>query len=156
MDSPAAVVYVDRGGHLKEILIFLRATPDERVGLRHALTLVIAARLALWRRPFREAAAERPEKLSPILARVRPGRLAWAVEAVARRIPGASCLTRALALRRLLARAGYASQVVVGVAGGAGREFESHAWLECGGETLIGAAEGRYAPIVTLPGAAGA
>jgi hypothetical protein len=141
---------------LKELTILLRASPEERAALAHALALVVEARLALWRRPFREAAAERPEKLSPVLARVRPRRLAWAVEAVSRRVPQASCLTRGLALRRLLARAGHASRLVVGVAGGAGRDFESHAWLECDGETLIGAAEGRYAPILTLPGAAGA
>lgn len=141
---------------MKELLIFLRTSPEERLALGHALVLVVEARLALWRRPFREAMAERPEKVSPILARVRPRRLAWAVEAVSRRIPQASCLTRALALRRLLARAGHASKLVVGVAGGAGREFESHAWLDCGGETLIGAAEGRYVAILTLPGAAGA
>ena len=38
---------------MRELPIFLRATPEERLALAHALALVVEARLALWRRPFR-------------------------------------------------------------------------------------------------------
>lgn len=67
----------------------------------------------------------------------------WAVEAVSRRIPRASCLTQAVAGQLLLHRHGYASKLCLGVARGAQGQFRAHAWLERRGVILIGGAESR-------------
>ncbi|HVG43373.1 MAG TPA: lasso peptide biosynthesis protein, partial [Longimicrobium sp.] len=71
-----------------------------------ALALVVAFRVALWTLPARRvlAAAPRPGTRRAH-AGVFPERMAWLVRAAARRVPDASCLTRALAARWLLAEA---------------------------------------------------
>jgi hypothetical protein len=76
-------------------------------------------------------------------------RLAWAVQAAARRIPGASCLTQALALQYVLGRAGETTKLHIGVAKDSARGFEAHAWLEHRGAILVGdnGELERYAPI---------
>src|SRR5215207_5646128 len=45
-----------------------------------------------------------------------PGRIVWGVSNCARVVPRASCVTQALAAQFLLARAGYRSEMRVGVA----------------------------------------
>ncbi|MEO8053483.1 MAG: lasso peptide biosynthesis B2 protein, partial [Acidobacteriota bacterium] len=88
---------------------------DRRLLLR-GFRVVVGVRLALWLVPFRVVrrwAAGRQVSKRPEKARVRS--LSWAVQAAARRIPGASCLTQALALQYLLARAGENARVRIGV-----------------------------------------
>src|SRR5262245_53237716 len=71
-------------------------------------------------------------------------RLAWAVEVVSRRIPGSTCLCRALTLQRLLARNGHESELRIGVAKSENR-FGAHAWLLHNGQVLIGDSQlGNY------------
>jgi hypothetical protein len=61
---------------------------------------------------------------------------AWAVTAAARRVPGTRCLAWALALRGLLAQAGRASELRIGVRAGGPGAIEAHAWIECDGRVL--------------------
>lgn len=135
----------------------LAALPaDERLRLLHATVVVAVVRLALWVLPFRWVRA-RVDARRPGLPRpgeVPAGRWAWAVRVAARRIPGASCLTQALALQWLLARAGQSARIHVGVAKQGARGFEAHAWLESRGEILIGGDRplDGFMPILTLPG----
>jgi hypothetical protein len=76
-------------------------------------------------------------------------RVVWAVDAVARRLPGCSCLVSALALQRLLSRRGQPSELHVGVAK-QGARLAAHAWLESGGRILIGESEGQtFAPLLS-------
>jgi Transglutaminase-like superfamily len=123
-----------------------------------AVVLVAAIRLALWTFSFRfiRAMLGARRMVSKELADRPVNRLAWAVQAAARRIPGASCLTQALALQYLLARAGESAEVRVGVRlsqpGKPAREFESHAWVEHHGKIILGN-NGElecYSPILTL------
>jgi hypothetical protein len=75
-------------------------------------------------------------------------RIVWAVGAAGRLVPRTTCLARALAAQALLARRGHASELRLGVAGGAGRVFEAHAWLERDGRVLIGGpVDERYVPL---------
>lgn len=111
--------------------------------LGQALILVLAIRGALLLLPFR--------LVRPVLARAaRPigterlgvtgvDRIAWAVSAVARVVVGTGCLTQALAAQILLARAGQASDLRIGVARNEGRQVRAHAWLESRGRIVIGA-----------------
>jgi Transglutaminase-like superfamily len=67
-------------------------------------------------------------------------RLAWSVEAAAKRMKSATCLCKALALQRLLARNGHPSELRIGVEKSNG-QFTAHAWLLHNGRVLTGGAE---------------
>ena len=96
--------------------------------------LVVGARIALTLLPFRAA-----HRLAVRAARVsshrRPSpsreRTAWAVRAVASRVPGTACLAEALAAYALMSRHGHPTRLCVGVRrpeNGAG--LDAHAWVE--------------------------
>jgi hypothetical protein len=133
---------------------FAELTPRERSLLLRTVILVAAVRLALWTMPFRSARkmlGKRPA-FSVKLAAIPVKRLSWAVQAAARRIPAASCLTQALALQHLLARAGHLAELHIGVAKDAARGFQSHAWVEYRGQILLGdnGELEHYSPILAL------
>jgi len=104
--------------------------------VRVALSLVSVERLRLW-----AARTQTPGAPQPI------ERVAWAVSAVSRRLPGATCLVSALALQRLLSREGHPSALHIGVARH-GQAFAAHAWVEVEGRTLIGEVEDEYARLL--------
>jgi hypothetical protein len=120
--------------------------PERRLVLR-ALLLVIAVRAGLCLLPFRMmrrlgARVNRASSSMPV------GRHIWAIRAVSRLVPGATCLTQALAAQVLLARSGHDSQIQIGVHTGEDRRFRAHAWLVCQNEIVLGAAEAqRYVPL---------
>lgn len=64
--------------------------------------------------------------------------VAWAVDRVSRAIPGATCLTQALAAHLLLSRRGCASRLRIGVARAPGPTLRAHAWLESDGRVVLG------------------
>ena len=65
-------------------------------------------------------------------------RIGWAVDAADSTAPGdRSCLARALVAGAMLERRGYETALRFGV-NGADRDMEAHAWLESGGETVVG------------------
>lgn len=103
--------------------------------------MVLGVRIALWLLPFATVRdrIERAGSRGPAAGAADPGAIVWAVEAAARRIPDASCLTRALAGWYLLARAGDRAEVRVGVRrASAGQGIEAHAWLVRQGRVIIG------------------
>lgn len=114
--------------------------PRQLWSLARAVWTVAAVRLALPVVPF---ARMRQYCARPARKSSMPGCLphddVWAVRQAARRIPGASCLTQALALQLLLRNRGLDSSVRFGVAReGRQRVFAAHAWLEHDGQILIG------------------
>lgn len=128
-------------------------TASERNLLMRALPLVLAVRLALWLLPSRVIV----RRVQHASARtVTAGRrkysaedIAWAVDAAARRIPRASCLTQAVAAQYLLRRSGHESELRIGVARG-DDGFRAHAWIEQDGRILVGGA--GSAVFTPLPG----
>ena len=127
---------------MRSIVKFSQLPCEDRSLLLKTLPLVAGIRLALWVLPFestrrlvaRLAADKRSEE-----SRVIPAaKLAWAVGAVARRIPAASCLTQALALHVLCRRNGHPTDVQIGVNRDERNSFRAHAWVESDGEILIG------------------
>jgi hypothetical protein len=122
--------------------------------LLRAVALVAAVRIALWTLPFRwvRSVVGRRRAVSPELGKHHVEHLAWAVQAAARRIPGASCLTQAISLQHLMALAGHQAEVHIGVAKDAARGFEAHAWVEHRGAVVLGddGDLGRYAPMLAL------
>jgi len=128
---------------------------DRRL-LGEAGLMLLRVRVALWIRPF-GALRERLENTRPSRpASPRDGdRVGWAVEAVARRLPGATCLVQSLAAQALLRRRGYLPELHIGVRG-RGRDaalpLEAHAWLECNGRVVAGAVDDLAEYGVLRPG----
>jgi hypothetical protein len=134
---------------------FVALPPAERRLIVASAALLAGIRIGLWVLPFRSVygairtLGDRPRSRSASGPPVE--RIVWAVEAADRLVPRTTCLVRALAAQALLGRRGYASQLRFGVAGGSGRTFEAHAWLERDGHVLIGGpVEGRYIPMPAL------
>jgi hypothetical protein len=111
-----------------------RLSATERRLLAETLLLLLWIRLWL---PF--AGVDRLEAWTkPARTRSQAlGTIVWAVRACARRMPGTTCLPAALVLQRLVAAAGHASELHVGVAQQTGR-LAAHAWVVRDGEVLIG------------------
>lgn len=82
-------------------------------------------------------ASRRPRRHAPV------ARVAWAISAVTHRVPGTTCLVRALAADTMLRRRGYQPEVRFGVRDPAVRRhpLEAHAWVECEGAVVVGAIE---------------
>lgn len=121
----------------------------ERLLLLRTVFLVAAIRAGLWVLPFRSVQrfAFKPRRRRE--SRFSVEKLVWAVRAVSPFVPGATCLTQALAAQVLLTRAGHSSRVEVGVAKGDQDQFQAHAWLVLGDRVLIGGAGvERYTPLV--------
>ena len=80
-------------------------------------------------------------------------RIAWGIRTAARVVPGATCLTQALAAQFLLAWSGQSSHIRIGVTKDANGQFCAHAWLISSGRVLIGGSSmdfRRYTPLVDL------
>lgn len=107
------------------------------------MTLVLGVRLALLLAPSkavlqavaRSTARRRARRPSRNLA---PRRVANAVVRCSRIVPGATCLTQALAGRALLASYGHDAHFKVGVARDADGRFSAHAWLELDATPILG------------------
>jgi hypothetical protein len=74
----------------------------------------------------------------PLSRRVSVEQVAWAVTAVAARVPRATCLTQALAAALLLPRYGHDATLRVGVAKDDRGRLRAHAWLESNGAAVLG------------------
>jgi transglutaminase superfamily protein len=139
---------------MKRLLRFFSLNRRDKLLLVQALFWVSVIRLALWVLPFRmvRAAVHRVTR-----TRVTPRatnqtvatRVAGAVRRVSRRVPGATCLTQALATYLILGRSGHPVSLYVGVTRKLGGSFEAHAWTELEGRILIGDLENlmNYSPM---------
>src|SRR3989441_7742155 len=118
--------------------------PAERRLVVAAATLVAGAVLGLRLLPYSVV-----RRLAGRLARrrartpVAAARVAWAVTAAGRRIPGGgNCLVQALAAHVLLSRHGHANRLRLGVARAADRRVGAPAGGEGEGAGLLGAGGG--------------
>lgn len=120
----------------------------ERLLFGRALLLTGAVRASLWWASLETA--RRIARMGAAGAGVHSEeRIVWAVTAASRYIAGASCLTKALTVQALMARAGLTAQVEIGVA--KEKSFSAHAWVVCDGRIVMGAEESpRYARILEI------
>ena len=136
----------------RTIRSFLSATPSERRLAFRALATVIWVRARLTVSSF--PTVDRLTNERPVRASVGPNsaaRIGSAVAAVSAYVPGASCLTQALATRVLLAEGGHPSNLRLGMARIDGR-IQAHAWLESDGTIVVGGAgHTQFAPFEPLP-----
>src|SRR5437762_13155535 len=110
---------------------FSRLGGAERRLVLRALAIVVIVRTALWVLPFRwlrdwivKRAAEEPSSDD---AREQIDRIAWAVASASKVVPGATCLTQALATQWLLSRRGIGSTLRLGVGRNETGAFGAHA-----------------------------
>lgn len=115
------------------------AAAERKLHVLNCLVVVAAVRIGLTMFGFslvdrltRRIAAHKSAR-SADMARVASG-----VEAAARRVPGASCLTQALAGRALLARLGQRSTIRIGIDRHSPGALRAHAWLICDGVIVLG------------------
>lgn len=116
--------------------------------LAQAWGLFLLADLGLRILPFKHLLAvcqKRSLELGGVVAPVPSpslARVAWLVEVAGRYAPvNGTCLKRALVLSWILGRRGIATTLRIGVARRGGDSLTAHAWLERGGEALLGQAE---------------
>jgi hypothetical protein len=133
---------------MRRLKRFMSLCREDRLLLLRAFFLVGAIRAGLCLLPFRivrRLTGNASQSAAPMLPL---GRCIWAVRAVSRCVPGATCLTQALAAQVLLARYGYDSRIEIGVAKDEQRRFRAHAWVMCGDEIVIGEVDlEHYVPL---------
>jgi hypothetical protein len=105
---------------------------------------VVLIRLLLWLRPF-PVVQRRVDAWAQSGGRGRYDAATIAsvsrfVAALGRWVPGASCLTQALAAQIVLGRLGCATVLRLGVGRDAEARFAAHAWLERDDQIILGAA----------------
>jgi Transglutaminase-like superfamily len=129
---------------------------------RHLLAeagwLLVLTRIGLWILPYQRLRRALDRKKPSIAAPPREAaeRVAWAVTAVARRLPAMTCLVQSLAAHSLLRRRGCPAQLRIGVhtrAGSATRPLEAHAWVECDGRVVVGTVQNLSDYAVLAPSA---
>ena len=105
------------------------------------MILVLAVRAALWLWPYdrvrryfdREGGGSEDRPSSATIVRF--------ISAVNRSIPRGSCLTAAVAAEALLRWHGYDALLRIGVSKNDSNSLQAHAWVESGGEVVIGGDE---------------
>lgn len=140
---------------MRAIRRFSELPAEERRLLIRAAVVVGAVRLGLWAMPFRRVRGLLASLGCPSRARPDPEtveRVGQAVSRAARRIPGATCLTQALAAELLLRRRGVEALLRIGVSREKGEELKAHAWVESGGRVVVGGDPRAYTPLPSLEG----
>jgi hypothetical protein len=143
---------------VKRLLKFLHLSSIERGLLAKAAVLLCAMRLSVCLLPFRTlqffvSRAKRSSIRRCKTDRISLDQITWAVTVASRYLPGkTSCLSKALAAQILLARAGYSTQMQVGIARGDEGKLKGHAWVEFQGKILFGDDGSSYTLIPALRG----
>ena len=125
---------------MKALIKFSRLSWGSRAMLAETALAVLGARVALLVVPIRKILRWSTVERFPSHAISSPmleAELSRFVRAAGRRIPGATCLTQALALRYLLQKRGIRSELEIGV-GKDANGFKAHAWLAVEGRVIHG------------------
>lgn len=131
---------------------FLRLKGADKRLFLEALFYLVVVRLALTFSTYRNI-ERHVAPAAPRTNGVGAGRIAWAVRHMAPLVPGATCLTQALAAQHMMHKAGKASTIRIGVKQGDDGQVAAHAWLVWDGKVVIGGASedlSRYTSIADL------
>ena len=133
-----------------------RLSAARRAAVFEGLAAVAFVRLTLRLVPWRmwEGGGVRFPRARTSRSRAQPSveDIAWAVRRVSRAVPGATCLTQALAARLLLSRRGYDSRLEIGVTRVPGSRLRAHAWLKTNDLVVIGGRDAvGYTPLSATP-----
>lgn len=138
---------------MRRLKRFAQLAPSEKRLLMRALFVIGVARTSLLVMPV-EAARRAVSRAAAGAAGNSVQQVVWAVKAVSRYLPGATCLIQAIAAQALLTHSGFPSQVEIGVANARkddrdnptaktktedeSRGFHAHAWVVCKGRVVLG------------------
>lgn len=121
---------------------FLRLTLSRPFLSCGALSAVIATRVALIVVPYnllrKFSSPSRPLTRKAAPNPLRRSSIVKSIQITSRLIPGATCLTQALAAQTLLRLCGDFVELCLGVARSSQGHFAAHAWLEADGCIIIG------------------
>jgi hypothetical protein len=114
----------------------------DRLLLAEAVVMLAIARFCVLAVPFRVLVKwldRAPDAPAPDT--MLPTRVGWAIAVAARNVPwNAVCLPQAIAAKAMLARRGHGSAFHLGATIGEDGTIGAHAWLECCGRIVTGAA----------------
>jgi len=122
---------------MRRLRRFTQLTVAERRILIRVLLVVGVARTSLWVLPV-QAARRVVAKVAAGAAGDSVEQVVWAVRVASRYLPGATCLTQAVAAHALLLHSGFPAHVEIGVAKDELRRFHAHAWVVCQGQVVLG------------------
>lgn len=101
--------------------------------------------LKLWVMPFQRIAPTLGQlQVSPVAPDpnqppLTAKKVAWAIQAAARRLPWpCKCLSQAMTAKAMLRRRGVSTTLYVGVSKDEAQSFLAHAWLNCGSYLVTG------------------
>lgn len=114
------------------------------------LAALVVMRIALSCAGYAAIRKRMPQAEASAQSHYYARQLARRIERLARFVPRASCLTQALALQYLLARAGHRSELQVGVRRDEDGRFLAHAWVSCNDRVVLGAATTRLSDFTPL------
>jgi hypothetical protein len=141
---------------MRRLKKWLSLSHDRRCALTLSFALVGLVRLGLTILPFKIWLAIVRKLIcidSPLrdYAPAEVKEISRDVKTASRWIPGAYCLTQAIAVQILLSRRKIASQLVIGVNKNTMHGFKAHAWVKIGNRLVIGG-EGseEFAPLLQL------
>ncbi len=133
---------------MRHLLRVLRVSPARRALLLRCLLEVVIVRIMLTVVGYKNIPQARP--VDRAAARRTPKEVASAVARVARFVPGASCLTQAVAARKILALNGHTSLIRIGVKPDERRRFLAHAWVIVEDKIVLGGDEHSLADFSVL------
>ena len=125
---------------MMRVLKFFKISGRERSILVWSLVWVTLFRVGLWVLPFSATKKWTVGDANPISNDYDKQTVIEIVRAVryaSRYVPYATCLTQALAARKLLEQYGQNAELKIGVTKSNG-DFEAHAWLEIHGRIVLG------------------
>src|SRR5580692_3879825 len=134
-------------------LYCLASTPHSGP-VMEAWLLIWVCRVGLWFAPFQKVLqfADRCADSFRSRSQLSPESLKRAMAAALPFSWRATCLTQSLAAWIMFTRRGISCRLKIGVASPAHDVFRAHAWLECGGEIVVGDTEiESYEVIWALP-----
>ena len=77
--------------------------------------------------------------------------IVWSVAAVSNRVPGSSCLVRAIALSRLMFANGHECRIDIGVKKSPEGKLAAHAWVQHEGQVILGGEAEEFKVIASFP-----
>ena len=125
-----------------------RISPARRALLVRSLLEVVRVRIMLTLVGYKNI--PQPSPAHPATAKHAPNDIASAVSRVARLVPGATCLTQAVAARKILALNGHTSIIRVGVKPDKASRFMAHAWVLVDNKIVLGGDEKSLADFSVL------
>jgi len=115
-----------------------RLSRSEVLLLLEVALVVATVRAALWICPYDQVRHSLKKRRAGSKDQASSATIGRFVSAVARYIPGANCLTRAVAAEALLRSHGHDARLRIGVSKNEADALLAHAWVESGGDIVIG------------------